>query len=602
MIKRPQIAIIDFGSQYTHLITRRIRQLGVLAEIFPSDIKAKDLRGIKGLILSGGPNSVHDATAIKYDKKLFDLNVPILGLCYGHQLIAQHFGGKVLPGKTKEYGFANLNILKNTDLFNGTKKSQKIWMSHGDSVATLPKDFVATGKTFDCSVAAMSNENKMIYGLQFHPEVAHTQEGQTIINNFVFKICECKKDWSLDKYWNQIVKDVKAKVGKRSVFLLVSGGVDSTVCFAMLEKILGKTRVFGLHIDNGFMRLNESSQVKKMLAKAGFDDLMVIDSSDQFLEATKGLVDPESKREAIGITFLKIKDEVMKLEKMNQRDWMLGQGTIYPDAIETGGTKHADKIKTHHNRVEAVLKLMKLGALIEPIVDLYKDEVREIGKKMGLSSALINRHPFPGPGLSIRTLCSNGQVSKIGKISEISKLKKIVGSRLKSTILPLKSVGVQGDNRTYRHPALIQGKTSWQKLHDLSVRITNELSEVNRVVYLVSPQKIDFNKIKIKKAYLTRERLDLLREVDNIVNQETRKYKIYKDIWQFPIVLVPLSLNGGEVVILRPIESLEAMTVNFYQMKQSILNSIANKIMKVSGIDMVLYDVTNKPPGTIEWE
>jgi len=601
-MKRPQIAIIDFGSQYTHLITRRIRQLGVLANIYPTDIKAKDLKGVKGIILSGGPRSVHDKTAIKYDKNLFDLKVPVLGLCYGHQLIAYHFGGQVKPGKTKEYGFANLKLVKTSKLLKGISSSSKIWMSHGDSVSKLPKDFMATGKTLDCPIAAMADEERKIYGLQFHPEVTHTQAGMKILNNFIFNVCRCKKDWSLEKYWQQIIKEVKAIVGKRSVFLLVSGGVDSTVCFALLEKILGKVRVFGLHIDNGFMRLNESKQVKQALAKVGFDDLMVIDSADQFLEAIKGVVDPETKREIIGRTFLEVKNDVMKLEKMNQRDWILGQGTIYPDTIETGGTKHADKIKTHHNRVEAVLKLMRLGALVEPLAGLYKDEVRAIGKKLGLPNSLINRHPFPGPGLSIRTLCK-GEASPPHRRKVINnKLQKIVGSRLKVTVLPLKSVGVQGDNRTYRHPALIQGKASWQKLHDLSVRITNEMSEVNRVVYLVKPTKIDFRKLKIKKAYLTKERLDLLRQVDALVNKELRRHKIYNQIWQFPVVLAPIGLGGGETVILRPIESLEAMTVNFYPMKQSILNSITSKILKVPGIDLVMYDVTNKPPGTIEWE
>jgi len=610
-MNKSQIAIIDFGSQYTHLITRRIRQLGVLANIYSPDVNVKDLKGIKGLILSGGPKSVHDRTAVKYNKKLFNLGVPILGLCYGHQLIAQHLGGQVLPGKTKEYGFASLSLVNQSRLIKGLEQKSRIWMSHGDSVFILPKGFTAIGKTIDCPVAAMSNEKEKIYGLQFHPEVAHTNEGMKILKNFVFKICYCQKDWSLEKYWQEIVREVKKTVGKRNVFLLVSGGVDSTVCFALLEKILGEPRVFGLHIDNGFMRLDESEQVKTALAEAGFNDLLVVDASDQFLQAVDGLVDPEKKRLAIGETFLRVKDEVMNLEKMNPKDWVLGQGTIYPDTIETGGTKNADKIKTHHNRVEAVLKLMRLGALIEPLAGLYKDEVRLIGEKLGIPASLLNRHPFPGPGLAIRVLCNNGQASEANKIGKISlqqdlpagrQVRKIVGSRLKTTILPLKSVGVQGDNRTYRHPALIQGQVSWQKLHDLSVRITNEVHEVNRVVYLVSPKKIDFKKLKIKKAYLTKERLDLLCRVDDSVNKEVRRYKIDKETWQFPIVLAPLGLNKGETIILRPIQSQEAMTVNFYQMNQSILNNLAKKILKISGIDLVLYDVTNKPPGTIEWE
>ena len=538
----------------------------------------------------------------KYNKKIFALNIPILGLCYGHQLIAHHFGGEVKPGKTKEYGFANLKVVKNSQLLAGVKKTSKIWMSHGDSISELPEGFVTIGKTIDCPVAAMAQARQNIYGLQFHPEVAHTQEGMIILKNFVFGICHCQKDWSLDKYWSQIIQEVKKTVGERNVFLLVSGGVDSSVCFALLEKILGKVRVFGLHIDNGFMRLNESNDVKKALAKAGFDDLTLVDATEIFLRKEKGIVDPERKREIIGRTFLQVKDEVMKLEKMNQRNWILGQGTIYPDTIETGGSKHADKIKTHHNRVKAVLKLMRLGVLVEPLATLYKDEVRAIGKKLGLPGYLINRHPFPGPGLAIRTLCSSGR-EKVKNQAVINKrLQKIVGPRLKTKVLPLKSVGVQGDNRTYRHPAIIRGKTDWKRLHNLSVRITNELFDINRVVYLVAPEKIDLKKLRLKKSYLTKERLDLLRQVDHLVDMKLRKHKIYAQIWQFPVVLAPLTIGGGETIILRPIESREAMTVNFYQMKKSVLKDITKGILKIPGIDLVLYDVTNKPPGTIEWE
>lgn len=597
-----QIAIIDFGSQYTHLITRRIRQLGVLAEIFPPTVNIKDLTGIKGLILSGGPNSVHDQTAVKYNTRLLDLPIPILGLCYGHQLLAQHFGGVVAPGKTKEYGLAHLEIINSSKLFAQLPKQSRVWMSHGDSVATLPHGFVSSGQTFDCPVAAMANDDKKMYGLQFHPEVSHTVMGQQIISNFLFAICHCRIDWSLDKYWKQIVRDVKATVGKRKVFLLVSGGVDSSVCFAVLEKALGKSKVFGLHIDNGFMRLNESARVKQALAKAGFGGLKVVDASETFLKAVKGVVEPEKKREIIGRTFLKVKDQVMAELKMKPSDWVLGQGTIYPDTIETGSTKHADKIKTHHNRVKEILKLMKLGQVVEPLATLYKDEVRDLGKKIGLPAALINRHPFPGPGLSIRVLCSDGH-DKVEKISQLnSRLKKIVGANYDCTVLPIKSVGVQGDNRTYRHPALLSGPMDWEKLHHLSVRITNEVPEINRVVYLLNQTTIDLTKIKTQAKFLTKSRLDLLRTIDDEINKIVAAEKIADQIWQFPIGLLPLGVNGGESVILRPIESKEAMTVNFYRLTKKVVNKMLTTTLSHKTIDLVMYDITNKPPATIEWE
>src|SRR3989338_3377898 len=582
---KEQIAILDFGSQYTHLIARRIRQLGVLAKIYLPTVSTTKLQGARGLILSGGPQSVHDKTAIKYNSKIFNLGKPILGLCYGHQLIAQRFGGQVKPGKTKEYGFAEISITGSSRFFSGLGQKEKVWMSHGDAVVKLPKGFKVIGKTFDCPIAAMENEKQGIYGLQFHPEVAHTKHGLIILRNFIFKICNCQPDWSMDKYWSQIVKNVKKTVGSRNVFLLVSGGVDSTVCFAILEKILGKKRVFGLHIDNGFMRLGESIQVKKTLAKAGFDDLEVINASAKFLAAERSVVDPEKKREIIGRTFLKIKDEVMKQQKMNQKNWVLAQGTIYPDTIETGGTKHADKIKTHHNRVKEILKLMELGGLVEPLAELYKDEVRELGRLLGLPASLINRQPFPGPGLAIRALCGNGQNSVKSAAAINKKLRRLAGSKFKTMVLPLQSVGVQGDNRTYRHPALIAGPISWSKIHNLSVRITNEVLAVNRVVYLLHPQKFDAKDLKIKSAYLTSERLNLLRQVDDIVMTEIKRAGLTDEIWQFPVILAPLTLGRGETIILRPVQSKEAMTVNFYPLPQSILKRLVKKITAVPGVD-----------------
>ncbi|OGY44598.1 MAG: hypothetical protein A2729_00160 [Candidatus Buchananbacteria bacterium RIFCSPHIGHO2_01_FULL_39_14] len=601
MIK-PQIAVLDFGSQYTHLITRRIRQLGVLVEIHPPTVSPSLLLGVKGLILSGGPASVYDKTAISYNRRLFNLGVPILGLCYGHQLLAHHFGGQVLPSKTKEYGYAELKRCGQSQILRGVKNNSRVWMSHGDSVLAVPSGFLAVAQTADCPIAAMANDQRRLYGLQFHPEVAHSDAGLQVLKNFVFTVCRCRKDWSPDRYWRQIILDVKRRIGRRNVFLLVSGGVDSAVCFALLEKVLGKKRVFGLHIDNGFIRLDESRQVAGALAQAGFEDLYLYDASRVFLKALSGVADPEKKREIIGRMFLKIKDQVMAELKLDIKKWVLGQGTIYPDTIETGGTKHADKIKTHHNRVKEILKLMRLGSLIEPISELYKDEVRAIGRKLGLPNTLLNRHPFPGPGLAIRVLCSSGR-EKIEKLEQINRdLQRAAGKDFRVTMLPVRSVGVQGDNRTYRHPALITGELNWEKLHHTSVRLTNEVRAINRVVYACFPKQLARRNFRLKASALTKDRLDLLRQVDNIVTQEIKAAGLYQKIWQFPVVLSPLTLHGGETIILRPVESKEAMTVNFYPMPKNVLNRLVKEIVATPGIDAVLYDITNKPPGTIEWE
>ncbi|MBU1177909.1 glutamine-hydrolyzing GMP synthase [Patescibacteria group bacterium] len=597
-----QIAILDFGSQYTHLIARRIRQLGVLAKIFMPDDNLSEIGEVKGIILSGGPQTVGDESSVKYNQEIFGLDIPVLGLCYGQQLIAHHFGGEVMPGKTSEYSLANMSVINQSPLLTGLINKEKVWMSHTDSVVKVPADFSILGKTDTCPVVAMANEKEKIYGLQFHPEVTHTEHGMKIIENFVLDICGCEQNWSMEQYWQELQENVKKQVGDNNVFLLVSGGVDSTVCFALLEKILGKERVFGLHIDNGFMRLNESEWVKKALAKAGFDDLTVIDATADFLAAAKDVTDPEKKREIIGRTFLEVKNKVMTQRDMKADDWMLAQGTIYPDTIESGATKHADKIKTHHNRVQEVLDLMKMNKLVEPLAELYKDEVREIGRQLDLPAELLERHPFPGPGLAIRTLCSPN-AEKVGDENKLEeKIRAAIDSKYQASVLPVKSVGVQGDNRTYHHPVALQGVLDWSALHDLSVEITNNFKEVNRAVYLVGPEDIDLDDIKSSEGYLDKARLDLLRRADDIVMEGVQVAGIYQDIWQFPVVLAPLGLEGGEAIILRPIESQEAMTVNFYQMEEEILRGLTKKLLAVPGIDLVFYDITNKPPGTVEWE
>ncbi len=612
---RQQIAILDFGSQYTHLISRRLRDFSVLARIYPPDVKIDILQGenLIGLILSGGPKSVYDKTAIKYTNAIFDLKVPILGLCYGHQLIGQHFGGKVKSGKISEYGFAKLKIknlklnknlkLKiknyNASLFNKLPYNMRVWMSHGDSVVKAPAGFDILASTNDCAIAAMGDLSRNIYGLQFHPEVHHTKDKDKILHNFAVKICKARQDWKIDDLLTEIIKDIKKQAKNKKVFMLVSGGVDSSVAFALLEKSLGKKNVIGLHIDSGLMRKNESAQVIQDLAKTGFDDLNVVDASEIFLTRLHGISDPEQKRKIIGETYLDVAEEWFKknVETIHESS-ILGQGTIYPDTIETGGTKHADIIKTHHNRIDRIQKMIKQGKVIEPLKNFYKDEVRAIGRKLNLSRHLLNRHPFPGPGLGIRVLCSESKINAL-KLPKL-KLKK---TALNCQILPIKSVGVQGDSRTYAYPLAVWGINNWNKLEKISTDLTNKYRNINRVIKVCWIRSEGMPKFQCKpNTYLTKERLNLLREINDILEQEIRKAKIYDKIWQFPVILVPLTLNGGESIILRPVESREAMTANFYKMSKSVLTKITYQIAKFTKIDAVFYDVTNKPPATIEWE
>ena len=373
-----QIAILDFGSQYTHLISRRIRDFNVYSRIYPTNVPASTLKkqNLIGLILSGGPNSVYDQTAPKFDPRIFDLGLPTLGLCYGHQLMAQHFGGEVRPGKVREYGVASLK-LKIDNLFYDLHDNLVVWMSHGDSVAKLPTGFEVIGSTADCPVAAMANRQKRLYGLQFHPEVHHTRDDNRILYNFAINICGAKGDWQIDDLLAEILNDIKLEAKGKKIFMLVSGGVDSSVAFALLEKALDRENVLGLHIDSGLMRQNESSQVKNDLEKAGFDNLNIASAEDTFLDRLAGIADPEEKRRIIGETYLDVAESWFEKNVHVWNDaWLLGQGTIYPDTIESGGTREADKIKTHHNRIPRIQKMIREGRVIEPLKNFYKDEVR----------------------------------------------------------------------------------------------------------------------------------------------------------------------------------------------------------------------------------
>jgi GMP synthase (glutamine-hydrolysing) len=444
----------------------------------------------------------------------------------------------------------------------------------------------------------MADIKRNFYGLQFHPEVHHTEKGLEILNNFVFNICKAKKNWKIENIIDDLIVKIKNQVAGKKVFLLVSGGVDSSVAFALLSKAIGKDNVYGLYIDTGFMRLNESKEIKKLMKKAKFDNLHVHKASQEFYNRLEKVSDPEKKRKIIGQTFLDVKDQVSNKLHLNSNEWILGQGTIYPDTIETGGTKHADTIKSHHNRVDAIQKLIDQGKVVEPIADFYKDEVRKLGKILGLPSKMINRHPFPGPGLAIRILCHKPS-SNQSKINNIT----LSGIELPYAVLPIKSVGVQGDNRTYAHPLVVWGEQDWERLDNISSSITNTTKKINRVLLLTHiPEQDPSFKTLNKPKYLTQNRINLLQSIDNIVMQYTKNKNIYNDIWQFTVALLPVGNKNFESIVLRPVASLEAMTANFYRMPHTILQTITKKILATNKIDYVFYDITNKPPGTIEWE
>ncbi len=596
-MEHDRVVIIDFGGQYAHLIANRIRRLGVYSEIRDGETSADELKEYKGIILSGGPASVHAEISPKCDPGIFELGIPILGICYGHQLIQHTLGGKVEHGKTKEYGLAELTVTNSVGIFEDIAEKSRVWMSHFDFVSNPADGFEPIGTTEDCPTAALADSDRNFYGIQFHAEVTHTPEGMKILDNFL-NICNVSRDWSIEQFIKEEIETIKEKVGDQKVFLLVSGGVDSTVCFALLEKALGPDRVYGLLVDHGLMRLDEANQVTKALNDAGFTNLHVAEKSGQFLSALEGKADPEEKRKIIGDMFWKVKEDVAEELKLNPDEWIMGQGTIYPDTIETGGTKHADTIKTHHNRVDLVQKMIDAGKVIEPIAQLYKDEVRDLGEKLGLPHEMVWRQPFPGPGLGVRILCLENPIGDpIG-----DPMGDPIGDGIHSTILPIKSVGVQGDERTYRHPvALWSDDRNWNRLEKLSTSITNTQSDVNRVLFTLKGEFAD--EFYLKPSDLSKDRIELLQKIDDIVSQIMSESEKTYDIWQFPVVLAPVSnTEGKESIILRPIVSTEAMTASFAQIDWDLLDKMSDEIMKYEEISHVFYDLTHKPPGTIEWE
>ncbi|MFH1790046.1 MAG: glutamine-hydrolyzing GMP synthase [bacterium] len=598
-----EIAILDFGSQYTHLIARRSRELGVLSRIYPNNCPANYLSNAYGIILSGGPKSANSDQKLDFDKKIFNLKIPILGLCYGHQLMACFFNGTVKSGIAREYGISQIEI-KDSPIFNGIQSRTTVWMSHGDHVAQLPDGFESIGKSnSDCN-AAMAHHKKQMYGFQFHPEVTHSIQGKKMIDNFIFKICGAEKNWDAEKMLLQIQEQIKKQAKGKKVFLLISGGVDSSVCYALLEKTLGKHRVYGLHIDHGLMRKNESADVKQILKSAGLDNLNVVNAQDNFLSALKNVVEPEEKRKIIGRQFVNITRNEMKKMKMTMDEWLIGQGTIYPDTIESGGTSNSEVIKTHHNRVAEIETMIKSGLIIEPIKDLYKDEVRQIGAMLGLGSELLNRHPFPGPGLGIRCLCSSSCEEQYPV-----EIKNFPEFNHKIYKLPIKSVGVQGDCRSYSNPALIIPKMEisdndnlWEKISKISPLLTNRLSDINRVVLMLAGDKQKILNSTVHNADLSKKRLDLLKKLDAIITEAVLSEPTCKNIWQMPVVLAPFGYCRQESIIIRPVESEEAMTVSFGKLPFKLLHDIVLKIMASNAIDYIFYDITNKPPSTIEWE
>ncbi|MFA6755043.1 MAG: glutamine-hydrolyzing GMP synthase [Bacilli bacterium] len=493
-----KIIVLDFGSQYNQLICRRIREMNVYSLLLPYDTKAKDivdLKNVKGIVLSGGPNSVYDEGSFRVDEDIFKIGIPVLGICYGMQLISYLNKASIIPGKHKEYGGKEIKVDNTSLLFKGTPEKQIVWMSHGDKVDTLPSGFKCIASSNDTQYAAISNANQGVYAVQFHPEVRNTVYGNNILHNFVFEICKASNNWTMKDFISQKVQEIKETVKDKKVLLGISGGVDSTVAAVLISKAIGNNLTC-MFINHGLLRQNEANEVMERFNNKFNIKVIKVDASEKFLGKLKGVTDPETKRKIIGALFIETFDEESK--KLGHFDF-LGQGTLYTDVIESG-TKTAKTIKSHHN-VGGLPKDIDFK-LIEPLNKLFKDEVRELGRELGIDNEFVSRQPFPGPGLGIRVI---GEITpeklEIVRRSDAILREEIKNAHLETkiwqyfTCLPgFKTVGVMGDNRTYFYTVAIRAVTSidgmtadWARipydvLDIISRRIVNEVPSVNRVV------------------------------------------------------------------------------------------------------------------------
>ena len=581
----PQITVLDAGGQYCHLIARKIRDLGVYAEVRASDTPAAELRGRNGLIISGGPDSVYEEDSARIDPAILSSGSAVLGICYGQQLMAYNLGGHVRKGDKGEYGLAVLHREKPHALFAGWNGDSQAWMNHRDQVERVPEGFEVLASTDTCAIAAMGHREKPLFAVQFHPEVVHTAHGNEILSNFVFGVCGCKKDWNPKDRIGPLEAEIREIAGDRNVFFFVSGGVDSTVAYTLCLRALGPERVYGIYVDTGLMREGETEYVRRLFEHLGAKAFRIEQSENEFLKALQGVCDPESKRNIIGEEFVVVQERALSTGHFLDGNWILGQGTIYPDTIESGGTARADVIKTHHNRVAGIQKLIETGRIIEPLASFYKDEVREIGAELGVPDEFLHRHPFPGPGLAIRCLCSESE-------APVERLDP-------GWLLPIRSVGVQGDSRSYRSVLALEQLPTDELATALVNRMWEKINRVGGVVKLRSP----ISEMRSTRGTLTHERLTRLRHADAIVRALCAQSGFEREVWQFPVVLIPLGIDSApDSIVLRPIHSVDGMTAQVVRMPEELLGKMAAEILKVDGISGVFYDLTHKPPGTIEWE
>ncbi|HSL84512.1 MAG TPA: glutamine-hydrolyzing GMP synthase [Thermoanaerobaculia bacterium] len=623
-MKTDSVAILDCGGQYTKVIDRKVRELGVRSEIFPLDVAPAGLRGFDGMILSGGPGSVWGAERPDCDPGIWELGLPVLGICYGMQLLAAHFGGRVEVGERGEYGVTELWVETASPLFEGLEANQRVLMSHGDSVLELPEGF----RTIACSedaIAAIADVDRRLYGVQFHPEVDLTDHGRDMLRSFLRRVCGLEGNYVLEDRIETAVAKIRQQVGEHPCLVLVSGGVDSAVSAALLLQALGPDRVYAVHVDHGLMRKDESDRICQVLREMGLTHLTRMDAAEVFFHDTvevdgrvlgplTSLVDPEEKRQLIGEVFLKVLREAALSLDLDFDETYWAQGTLRPDLIESGNptiSGYAHKIKTHHNDIELVRRARERGMVVETNWDWHKDEVRQVARMLGLPEEIVARQPFPGPGLAVRLIADHGAGGVTAdQARAVAEAVTEWNPAYQGTVVPVQTVGVQGDQRSYRYLALVAGPrgadledAEWEALTRLGNRLANRFDYVNRTAFVLNGRDLPAG-LDHHPTYVSEETVNLLRELDAVVTE----HLTLGTISQAFAVLLPVGRDGRYSVAVRTFVTDDFMTGHparvGIEVPARVVEELTAKIEARFGdeIDLVLWDVTSKPPATVEWQ